>query len=66
MEAVFQAVAAQTRFTTGGFALNSSYWLADLITPSPGGATTQSAFPNLSQSIRNKPAEAIVQHWFGQ
>lgn len=63
IEAVLEAVASQTRFQTAGFALNASYWHADVVMPSPG--TTQAAFPNISQTIRNKPAEAIVKHWFG-
>lgn len=33
------------------------YWFADVMLP-------KTSFPNLSQSIRNKPAERILYHWF--
>ena len=35
----------------------SSYWLSDTLTP-------HNSFPNTSQSVRNKPAEAIIYNWF--
>lgn len=33
------------------------YWYADVILP-------QDSFPNTAQSVRNKPAEALLEHWF--
>ena len=34
------------------------YWLTDTLIPGEEG------FPNLSQSIRGKPAEEIVKYWY--
>jgi hypothetical protein len=64
VEALFQALAAQTRFQTAAVAVSSAYWLSDAAMPAPN--TDRAAFPNISQSIRNKPAEAIVRHWFSR
>ena len=35
----------------------NSYWLSDTLTP-------HTSFPNTSQSVRNKPAEAVIYNWF--
>lgn len=56
-EAALEAVAAQTRFTLSG--VQVEYWLTDRVAP---GTT----FPNLAVSVRNKPAEAVVKHWFAR
>lgn len=60
IEAQLQAIAAQTSFVTKSVNFHSSYWLTDTLTPGPEG------FPNLSQSIRGKPAEILVKYWFGR
>ena len=62
MEAMFQAITEQTIFLSAGFAYSSGYWLSDATLPSPPTAP-RAAFPNVSQSIRNKPAEAVIQAW---
>jgi len=58
VEAVFQAIKEQTYVKTYGIIFSTSYWLTDTIVPSEEG------FPNLSQSIRGKPAETIVTQWY--
>jgi hypothetical protein len=70
-EAALQAIAAQTQFTTATVDFDSSYWLTDDIGPDNLGFDAYANainydFPNLSQSIRNKPAEYIVKYWFGK
>jgi hypothetical protein len=59
-EGVFQAIKEQPYFKTYGINLSTSYWHTDTLVPSEEG------FPNLSQSIRGKPAESIVKHWFAK
>lgn len=52
----FEAINTQTTFPVRG--VNAvGYWFADVLLPN-------TSFPNLSQSIRGKPAEAIVYRWF--
>jgi hypothetical protein len=71
VEAALQAIAAQTQFTTATVDFDSGYWLTDDIGPDNMGWDAYANlnnydFPNLSQSIRNKPAEYIVKYWFGK
>lgn len=63
IEAALQAVAAQPHFTTASVSV-TNYWLTDDIEPTDVSGNT--AFPNLSSSIRNKPAEGLVRYWFGR
>jgi hypothetical protein len=70
-EAALQAITAQTQFTTGTVNFDTSYWMTDDVTPVDYGWSSfanvhQYDFPNLSQSIRNKPAEGIVRYWYGK
>lgn len=58
IESVFQAIYSQTQYNTKTVSLGTGYWHTDTLTPGDEG------FPNLSQSIRNKPAENIVKYWF--
>lgn len=63
IEATFQAIIEQkllpiTAVTVGPF------WHTDDIKPTSVDTTLE--FPNLSGSIRNKPAENIVKHWFSK
>jgi hypothetical protein len=55
-EAVLEALAEQTLLETAGVE-TEGYWYIDVIRP-------KDSFPNLSTSIRNKPAESIVYEWF--
>jgi len=44
---------------SGSIVNSISYWNTDVMTP-----TQYSAFPNISMSVRNKPAEGIIKAWF--
>lgn len=58
IEGAFEAIKEQTYFKTYGINFSTAYWHTDTLVPGPEG------FPNLSQSIRGKPAESIVKQWF--
>jgi hypothetical protein len=58
IEGAFEAIKEQTYFKTYGINFSTGYWHTDTLTPGSEG------FPNLSQSIRGKPAEGIVKQWF--
>lgn len=58
IEAALEAIAMQDKFTTKSVDFHTSYWHTDTLTPGSEG------FPNISQSIRDKPAENIVKYWF--
>jgi hypothetical protein len=60
VEAAFQAIKEQTYLKTYGVMFSTSYWLTDTLTPGVEG------FPNISQSIRGKPAETIVKNWYAK
>ena len=60
IEAALQAIAIQDKFTTKSVDFHTSYWHTDTLTPGSEG------FPNISQSIRGKPAENIVKYWFAR
>lgn len=71
IEGIFQAIQEQKLFQVYGIDLHTSFWLTDNVTPSPEhwdnhAKMYNTDFPNLSQSIRNKPAEKIVQHWYSR
>lgn len=59
-EGTLQAIKQQTYFKTVGINLSTGYWHTDTLVAGPEG------FPNLSQSIRGKPAENIVKYWFSK
>ena len=58
MEGMLQAIAEQTYFDISGVDIHTGYWLTETLLPGREG------FPNLSQSIRGKPAEKIVKYWY--
>lgn len=58
IEGVMRAITKQSYFKIGGVNFHSSYWHTDTLVPGSEG------FPNISQSIRGKPAEKIVKYWF--
>jgi hypothetical protein len=60
IEGAFQAIKEQTLIKTYGIMFSTSYWHTDTLVPGPEG------FPNLSQSIRGKPAENVVKHWYSK
>jgi hypothetical protein len=55
-EAMLEAIKTQASFQTAAVDAVAS-WYLDVILP-------KDSFPNLSQSWRNKPAEAILRKWF--
>jgi hypothetical protein len=60
IEGAFQAIKEQTLIKTYGINFSTSYWHTDTLVPGSEG------FPNFSQSIRGKPAENVVKHWFSK
>ena len=60
IEGAFQAIKEQTLIKTYGIMFSTGYWHTDTLVPG------QEGFPNLSQSIRGKPAENVVKHWFSK
>lgn len=58
VEGAFQAIKNQSYFKTYGINFSTGYWHTDTMTPGNEG------YPNISQSIRSKPAESIVKHWY--
>jgi len=61
-EALLQVVNEQKYFKNSAVNIDVGYWLTDDLTPHITG--THPGFPNLNQSVRNKPAETIVKYWF--
>jgi len=66
-EGVLQAISLQTSWTIAGIQPSCSYWL----TPSLQRASQEKdipsvreGFPEISQSIRGKPAENILKYWW--
>ena len=58
IEGILRAVMSQRDFSVVGVNFHTSYWQSDSLKPGYEG------FPNLSQSIRGKPAEKIVKYWY--
>ena len=58
MDGMLQAIVQQPYFQIEAVDVHTGYWLADTLVPDDSG------FPNLSQSIRGKPAEKIVKYWY--
>lgn len=56
--AELEAIREQTAFRTYGVT-TPGYWMTDNLLP-------QSTFPNIAFSVRNKPAEALLRHWFAR
>jgi len=59
IESFFESVNIANNPNIKAVLLGASYWHTDNLTPYP-------AFPNLSQSFRNKPSENIVKSWFAR
>jgi hypothetical protein len=71
IDGVIRALKEQPYFNMQGINFHSSYWHTDTLKPSTGYIQTSQGlredsegFPNLSQSIRGKPAEIVVKQWF--
>ena len=61
IEGALQAITKQSFFTSGAVSI-SNYWHTDDLTPTAVDGNI--IFPNISSSIRNKPAEDIVKMWY--
>lgn len=63
-EAALQAITEQRLIKTFMVDFHTSYWHTDdIVSTLP---TKDNGFPNLSQSIRNKPVEKIIKQWFSK
>jgi hypothetical protein len=67
-EGLFRAVDTQGYFETLGTTTSTGYWLSDTLIPDvnqyPVSTETVEGFPNMSQSIRGKPAEKLFKYWY--
>ena len=67
-EGLFRAIDTQGYFETLGTTTSAGYWLSDTLIPDanqlPTSTETLEGFPNMSQSIRGKPAEKLFKYWY--
>tara|TARA_B100000780_G_scaffold147289_1_gene102925 strand:- start:695 stop:2383 length:1689 start_codon:yes stop_codon:yes gene_type:complete len=67
-EAILRAIKRQVNFEILGTTSSTGYWLSDTLIPDkdqyPAITNTIEGFPNISQSIRGKPAEKILKYWY--
>jgi hypothetical protein len=66
-EAALRAVDNQEVFEVLGTTTTTGYWLSDTLYAEPDqhpNKTPLEGFPNISQSIRGKPAEKIIKYWY--
>ena len=69
IEGMLRAIDKQSWFETKGTTASTGYWLSDSLIPDtkqyPGQQMLE-GFPNISQSIRGKPAEKIIKYWYSR
>lgn len=58
VEGIMRAIAEQGTFEINSVDIHTGYWLSETLVPGSEG------FPNISQSIRGKPAEAVLKYWY--
>jgi hypothetical protein len=67
-EAVLRAIDTQGVFETLGTTTTTGYWLSDTLlaepNQQPSNGVPLEGFPNISQSVRGKPAEKIIKYWY--
>jgi|TARA_R110002167_G_scaffold35970_1_gene114380 hypothetical protein len=66
-EGLFRAVDTQGWFELLGTTTSTGYWLSDTLIPDTqqhSASNTIEGFPNISQSIRGKPAEKLFKYWY--
>jgi len=67
-EGLMRAADNQPYFDTLGTTTATGYWLSDTLIPDenqlPASTNAVEGFPNMSQSIRGKPAEKIIKFWY--
>jgi|MDTC01.3.fsa_nt_gb hypothetical protein len=74
VEGLLRAIDTQPWFETKGTTASTAYWLSDTLIPDENqygadcgrvfGSCGVEGFPNISQSVRGKPAEKIIKHWY--
>ena len=74
IEGMLRAIDKQLWFETKGTTASTAYWLSDTLIPDENqsgsdcglanGSCGREGFPNISQSIRGKPAEKIIKYWY--
>lgn len=64
-EGLLRAADNQPYFDILGTTTSTGYWLSDTLIPDENQRTNPiEGFPNMSQSIRGKPAEKIIKYWY--
>lgn len=64
-EGLLRAADNQPYFNILGTTTSTGYWLSDTLIPDENQRTNPiEGFPNMSQSIRGKPAEKIIKYWY--
>ena len=74
VEGLLRAIDKQSLFVTKGTTASTAYWLSDTLIPDENqygsdcgrafGSCGVEGFPNISQSVRGKPAENIIKAWY--
>ena len=66
VEGMLRAIDKQPWFETKGTTASTAYWLSDTLIPDQSESLGYGleGFPNISQSIRGKPAEKIIKAWY--
>ena len=66
IEGMLRAIDKQPWFETKGTTASTAYWLSDTLIPDSSERLSQGleGFPNISQSVRGKPAEKIIKAWY--
>ena len=74
VEGLLRAIDKQSLFVTKGTTASTAYWLSDTLIPDKNqygsdcgrafGSCGVEGFPNISQSVRGKPAENIIKAWY--
>lgn len=66
IEGMLRGSFEQQFWTVMGTTTTAGYWLSDTLQPAPNQNDTRviEGFPNISQSIRGKPAENIIKYWY--
>jgi len=66
IEGMLRAIDKDPWFNTKGTTASTAYWLSDTLIPSSKERLDDGieGFPNISQSVRGKPAEKIIKAWY--
>ena len=65
IEGMLRAIDKQPWFETKGTTASTAYWLSDTLIPAEDQTgNVYEGFPNISQSVRGKPAEKIIKAWY--